>query len=443
MYMSNATGPNGDLPHRLGERHLMANNSGYSFATWTSFIEESQIRALLKYKVKYYFAGGLPGIMPTKIFGQILKDLGQTYQDDPKQAIDDLNYGPTGGQPWFLKTLAERLQRVRGIPIDCKNDWECVSVTNGSQQALYAILDTMIDPGDVIITPEPAYLGFLVPAVKLGARVITVPTDLDGMIPEDVEKAIEISKKNFGKCPDIVYVVPDSDNPKGTTLPMKRRQALFDLCESENILILEDSAYAEIQFKENPKPIKTLDKENERVAYLGTSSKEAAVLRVGYSVLPANVQEHVLTDKGYLDLCTSTLVQRILDIYYRDYIDEAMRQGIPKYKERYEAMAKAIDSSFPAGVRTDPTGGFFIWWESEKPFNSADFLQDVAIPNDLCYVPGGAFYPITGYRLVNNGSELEPSKPKNNTMRLGFSYASPDVITYGIERLGNLLSKNL
>jgi len=77
--MSNATGPNGDLPHRLGERHLMANNSGYSFATWTSFIEESQIRALLKYKVKYYFAGGLPGIMPTKIFGQILKDLGQKY----------------------------------------------------------------------------------------------------------------------------------------------------------------------------------------------------------------------------------------------------------------------------------------------------------------------------------------------------------------------------
>jgi 2-aminoadipate transaminase len=263
------------------------------------------------------------------------------------------------------------------------------------------------------------------------------------MIPADVEKAIELSKKNFGKCPDIVYVVPDSDNPKGTTLPMKRRQALFDLCESENIIILEDSAYAEIQFKENPKPIKTLDKENERVAYLGTSSKEAAVLRVGYSVLPPTMREHVLKDKGYLDLCTSTLVQRILDIYYKNYIDEAMREGIPKYKERYEAMAKAIDNCFPAGVRTDPTGGFFIWWESETPFNSADFLEDVAIPNDLLYVPGGAFYPISGYKLVNNGSDLEPSKPKHNTMRLGFSYAPPDVITPGIERLGKLLSEHL
>ena len=49
----------------------MANDQGYSFPSWTSFIEESQIRALLKYKVKYYFAGGKPGIIPTDIFAQI------------------------------------------------------------------------------------------------------------------------------------------------------------------------------------------------------------------------------------------------------------------------------------------------------------------------------------------------------------------------------------
>ena len=343
----------------------MANERGYTFATWTSFIEESQIRALLKYRVKYYFAGGKPGIIPTDVFAKILSELGEKYAADPAMALDDLNYGPTGGQSWFLKTLAKRLNDVRGIPIDCESQWECVSITNGSQQALYALLDTLIDPGDVIITPSPAYLGFLVPAVKLGARVLTVPTDLDGIIPEYVERAIHIAKIKFGKTPDLLYVVPDSDNPKGTTLPMSRRRALFDICENHNILLLEDSAYAEIQFKDNPKPIKTLDKENTRVAYLGTSSKEAAVLRVGYSVMPDMVREQVLKDKGYLDLCTTTLVQRILDIYYREHIDDAMKKSIPLYKKRYEAMAKAIDSSFPAGERTDPTGGFFIWWESE------------------------------------------------------------------------------
>jgi 2-aminoadipate transaminase len=424
----------------------MANTigNGYSFATWTNFIEESQIRSLLKYKVKYYFAGGKPGIMPTDIFADILADLSVRYKEDPKLALEDLNYGPTGGQPWFRKTLAKRLHDVREIPIDCETESECVSITNGSQQALYALLDTLIDPGDVIITPSPAYLGFLVPAVKLGGRVVTIPTDLDGIIPEEVEKAVEISKKRFGKCPDMIYVVPDSDNPKGTTLPFKRRQALFDIAEADDILLVEDSAYAEIQFKKNPKPIKTLDKENERVAYLGTSSKEAAVLRVGYSVLPPNVREQVLKDKGYLDLCTTTLVQRILDEYYSKYIDEAMKAAMPKYKERYEAMAKAIDNSFPAGLRTDPTGGFFIWWQSkEKKFDAGEFMERVAIPNDVLYVPGAAFYPISGHRLTKDGKDFRESLPEHNTMRLGFSYAPPDIIAEGIDYLGQLLTKEL
>lgn len=421
----------------------MANDNGYTFSSWTSFIEESQIRALLKYKVHYYFAGGKPGIMPTDIFATILEQIGGLYREDPQMALEDLNYGPTGGQPYFLKTLAKRLCDVRSIPIDCEDEWERVSITNGSQQALYALLDTLIDPGDVIITPSPAYLGFLVPAVKLGARVITIPTDLEGMIPEYVEKAIFASKVKFGKSPDILYAVPDSDNPKGTTIPQKRRQALFDLCENHNILLIEDSAYAEIQFKKNPKPIKVLDKENQRVAYLGTTSKEAAVLRVGYSVMPDHVREQVLKDKGYLDLCTASLVQRILDIYYREYIDEAMRKAIPLYKQRYEAMAKAIDASFPDGTRTDPTGGFFIWWESaNKNFDSAKFMQEYAIPNDVLYVPGGPFYPIVGYNLSANGNDLTPSKPELNTMRLGFSYRSPEVISEGIERLGKLLSEH-
>ncbi len=424
----------------------MANSisNGFGFATWTSFIEESQIRALLKYKVKYYFAGGKPGIIPTDIFADILGNLSAKYKENPKLALEDLNYGPTGGESWFLKTLAKRLCDVRGIPIDCETEWEHVSITNGSQQAIYALLDTLIDPGDVIITPSPAYLGFLGPAEKLGARVITIPTDLDGIIPEDVENAVEVAKKRFGKCPDLIYVVPDSDNPKGTTLPMKRRQALFDIAEANEILLIEDAAYAEIQFKKNPKPIKTLDKDNSRVAYLGTSSKEAAVLRVGYSVLPSNVRDQVLKDKGYLDLCTTTLVQRILDEYYRKHIDEAMRVGIPRYKERYEAMAKAIDESFPAGVRTDPTGGFFIWWQSEdKKFVAKKFLETTGIPNDIIYVPGTPFYPQSGHRLTKDNKDVRPSLPEDNTMRLGFSYAPPEVISEGIERLGNLLSKEL
>ena len=107
-------------------------------------------------------------------------------------------------------------------------------------------------------------------------------------------------------------------------------------------------------------------------------------------------------------------------------------------------MAKAIDEFFPAGVRTDPTGGFFIWWQSEDAsFNSSKFMEKVAIPNDLLYVPGSPFYPITGHQISEDGNELIPSVPESNTMRLGFSYAPPNIISEGIERLGKLLTKEL
>ncbi|MHA2272895.1 MAG: hypothetical protein ACXACI_13600, partial [Candidatus Hodarchaeales archaeon] len=70
-----------------------------------------------------------------------------------------------------------------------------------------------------------------------------------------------------------------------------------------------------------------------------------------------------------------------------DYIDQALPDTIAEYKRRYEAMSKALDESFPPGTRTYPTGGFFIWWESEnKSFDTKKFLAEKAIPNEVLYM---------------------------------------------------------
>ncbi len=417
-------------------------------AAWTQLIPESEIRKLLSYQVSYYFGGGKPGALPTGIFSMILDELSQRYRhppDGPKSALDDLNYGPTAGEPWFRQTLATRLRERDKLDfLDAEEGWQDVIITNGSQQCLYALLDSIINPGDIILTARPAYLGFLVPVVKLGGEIVTIRTDLDGIIPECVESAIRACQRELHKTPEIIYVVADSDNPKGTTLPEKRRKQLFDIAEEHNIIILEDAAYREIQFQKKVSPIKKLDTENERVCYLRTSSKEAAVLRVGYSVLPTEIGEEVIKDKGYLDLCTSTLIQRILDIYYREYIDHALSETIAVYKKRRDAMCMAIDEAFPAGVRTDPHGGFFSWWESDNPdFDAKMFLEQVAIPNDIVYVPGRAFYPLKGRAFHMKTDKLGENIVHLNSMRLGYSWSEPEEIITGIHRLGKLLSKEL
>ncbi|MBK5113034.1 MAG: PLP-dependent aminotransferase family protein [Candidatus Heimdallarchaeota archaeon] len=428
---------------------MTKNNESFDFAAWTKLLPPSEIRALLEYKVKYNFGGGLPGALPVETLSDILIEIGNENKEDyttgkKGKAISLWNYGPTGGQEFCLSVLAERLRRIDDINLDEETGWKDVILTAGSQQAIYAILDTMIDPGDVILTPSPAYLGFLAPAFKLGAEIVTIPTDLDGMIPEYIEKAIPLCEKKFGKKPNILYVVPDSDNPKGTTLPWKRRKALFDIGEEHDILIIEDQAYKEIQFQgELIKPIKSLDRDNSRVAYLRTTSKEAAVLRMGYSVLPESLKNEVLKSKGYLDLCSPTILQKVMAIYYEKYIDKVLPVCLKAYEKNAIAMLKGVDETFPAGSYTKPNGGFFVWYESEKQFNSKEFLMKTSIPNDIMFVPGAAFYPIKGWSIDESDSKLVDSIAKTNTMRLGYSYNNDKDIYDGITKLGKLLTKEL
>ena len=219
----------------------------------------------------------------------------------------------------------------------------------------------------------------------------------------------------------------------------------IEIAQEHHIMIVEDGAYREIQFKgPSEPPIKAMDTENKYVAYLRTSSKEAAVVRIGYSVFPPKVREHVNTDKGYLDLASPTIVQRMLDIYYRKYIDKVLPEALKKYQKRASVMGKAIDETFPSGKRTDPTGGFFIWWESDDTgFDAKQFLEQAALPNDIIFVPGVAFYPLMGLSYLPEKKNLVPVERALNTMRISYSFTTTDVIDTGIRKLGGLLKDAL
>lgn len=425
---------------------------GVELAKWTKLIPESEIRRLLRYNVKYYFAGGKPGVIPTGAFPMILmrlalQELESVFSGREVDVIEDYNYGPTDGLPDVRKTLANFLRERDSIDLDKDEGWKQVVITTGSQQMIYLALDVLLNPGDIVIVPAPVYLGFVNVVTKLYGDTIAVPGDKDGIIPDYVEDAIKKAQKELGKKPKLIYVIPDSDNPSGTTLPESRRRKLLEIAEENGIYLMEDAAYREIQFRgERIKPIRAFDEEGSTVIYMRTTSKEVSVLRVGYNLMPPEIREEVVKAKGYHDLCTPTITQKMAKLYYELYFPKFIEKVREGYRKRYEAMAKAIDESFPDGTRTDPTGGFFIWWESSrKDFDSKKFLEEVAIPNDVLYVPGEAFYPLTGHIYdPSEGSLVDVRKrtPKNG-MRLGYSYNDPAVIEEGIRKLGSLLSKSV
>ncbi|MFW9994086.1 MAG: PLP-dependent aminotransferase family protein [Candidatus Odinarchaeota archaeon] len=415
-----------------------------SFADWVDRLPESEIRRLLRFNPKYYFGGGKPGSLPIKIFhdiiSEMLADERSLLSQKSEQVLDSYNYGKTEGNDEFRAVLAKRLQQRDGV--NCTAD--DVVITTGSQQMLYALNDVLINPGDLILTTRPTYLGFLMPAEKLGATIITLPSDINGLLPEYIDSAIDSCQKEFGRVPKMLYVVPYSDNPKGTTLPERRKKQVIDTVFSRNdLLLVEDAAYKEIQFDSNSyHPLKKYDTDNEFIAYLSTTTKEAASLRAGYSVLPRKLREAVVKGKGYYDLCTSEWVQRILTKYYEKHIDDQLPAICSDYKSRRDAMVKAVEDYLPEGIFTRPTGGFFVWYETRKQdFDSKKFIAK-AIESGVSYVPGDAFFPTRGYAITED-SELIRLKVPTNTMRLGYSLLPPWLITEGIELLGELLDQEV
>ncbi|MDO9348923.1 MAG: aminotransferase class I/II-fold pyridoxal phosphate-dependent enzyme, partial [Anaerolineales bacterium] len=103
------------------------------------------------------------------------------------------------------------------------------------------------------------------------------------------------------------------------------------------------------------------------------------------------------------------------------FLDEHVKFICATYKERRDVMLETMEEVFPPGVRwTHPEGGMFHWGILPPGMDAAEVLK-IAIQKKVAFVPGGSFHP-------NGGGE--------NTMRLNFSFCSPEVIREGITRLG-------
>ena len=192
-------------------------------------------------------------------------------------------------------------------------------------------------------------------------------------------------------------------------------------------------------------PIKSFDKDNELVAYLRTSSKEAAVFRVGYGVLPKTIVDEFIKSKGYQDLCTPVINQVLLKEYYEKWIDKVLPEAVAEYKRRRDVMIESVEKYFPPGTYTRPHGGFFVWYESEKDFNAPKFLEEVALKNNVNYVPGVAFYPVEqlGHMYNPEMNDIEKLKYQLNTIRLSYLLLRPEETEEGIKILGSLFTKHL
>ena len=333
-----------------------------------------------------------------------------------------LQYAPSNGLP-RLRDQVAGLMRADGM--DCTGD--DVLILQGSQQGLDFVARMLIDPGDVIVTEDPTFLGALIAFAPSQPDYAVVPVDAEGMQTDRLEAILAAHPRT-----KMIYTIPDFQNPTGVTLSLARRKALISLANRHDLIVVEDTPYRHIRFAGHNLPtLKSLDTEG-RVIHLGSFSKVLVPgLRIGWAVATPDLLARMGQLKVAADTQTSTLNMAAASLFLDRYdLNAHIAVLRAAYAIKKETMLDAIRQHFPQDIiATDPEGGLFTWLTFPEGFDATAFMRDVALPQArVAYVPGATFFPLT---------------PRTNHARLNFSSPALAAIQTGIADLGRALHANL
>jgi len=384
-------------------------------------VKPSAIRQLLQFGADptiISFGGGYPdsSLFPARelqaIFGELLAGPGEV----------SLQYTHSTGMPKLRQQIA---QRMAADGIVCEEDQ--VLILQGSQQGLDLAARLLINPGDLIATEAPTFLGALIAFNTCQPGYLAIPMDEQGLMTDVLEQ-----KLKEGQRIKLLYTVPDFHNPTGITLSLARRQHLIQLANQYDFIILEDSPYREVRYQGDKVPtLKSMDTQG-RVIYFGSFSKILAPgLRLGWSVASAKITEKLGLLKLAADTQCSTLNMAAVSMYLeRHNIDDHIQTIKAQYLRKKETMLSVVRSEFPQGISwTDPDGGLFTWMEFPEGFDTAKFMLEHAVPEaKVVWVPGATFFPTV---------------QRDNFARFSYSTHGDEKIIRGMTALAELLKKHL
>ncbi|MEW9556483.1 PLP-dependent aminotransferase family protein [Nonomuraea sp. NPDC050783] len=309
---------------------------------------------------------------------------------------------PAGHAP-----LREAVSRHIGISRSVHAGPDDVIVTNGAQQALDLVGRVLIEPGACVAVEEPGYWPARLLFRSLGARVVPVPVDAEGI---DVAAIPGTARA--------VYVTPSHQFPLGTPMSLARRAALLAWAERRSAVIVEDDYDSEFRFGDRPlEPLQSLDRAG-RVIYVGSFSKTLLpMLRLGFLVAPASLGPALRTARKLSDWHGELPTQAALACF----IDEGLlarhiRKATREYAARHAMIAEALAAD-----------------DRLRPVPASAGLH-------LCarLVPGVSVEPAPGLAVERLETYCEEGAPQPGLV-LGYGGIARDLIPEGLRLLSGSL----
>lgn len=321
--------------------------------------------------------------------------------------LGTFSYGTSIGYPPLCDWIAHK----HGLALDN------VIATNGSMQADAFLFKLLVEPGDLVVVEAPSYDRTLLALRELGADLLAIPLQADGIDVEALARALEA-----GARPKLAHIIPNFQNPAGYTLSEAKRHRLLELAGTYDFVIFEDDPYVELRFEGEHVPTMLSMDGADRVVYASSFSKTVCPgIRVGYLAGPAATIAAIRKLATNTYISPSMVAQSIVAEFCRSgALDSSIDTVKTALNERCDALALALRRDMPDARFVEPQGGYFLWVELPESAD-VDALALAAGERGVVFVKGTDF-------LLEGG---------HNTLRLAYSGVTPEEIDDGISRLAD------
>ena len=321
-----------------------------------------------------------------------------------------LQYGPSAG----FAPLREWLAEWRGVaPAQ-------VLTANGSLQIIDFLCHALLRPGDLVYTESPTYDRTLTLLRRHQARVVGIPLLPDGPDIGALEAALQ------AEVPRLLYVIPDFQNPSGTTCSLARRRQLVALAERYGFWLLEDAPYRPLRYRGDELP-SLFDLSPARTLHMSSFSKMIGPgLRVGWVYGPADLLAKV-GKAGEDTYITPSLLSH--GIAYEFCAAGKLPAQIERlkalYAPRLEACLQSLTRYLPDAEAVRPDGGFFVSLRLPEGTTITQ-VREKAKGYGLNLADGEAFFP---------------DRAGSRFLRLPFCALTPEEIGEGVRRLAEVVKE--
>ncbi len=384
----------------------------------------------------YSFAGGYPDASTFPL--QEMEGL--TRKVVEKYGAKALQYGGTQGvnelreaiskwyAPWLYagcgKAVGADGDAPKSDPATVRIPLENIQITTSSQQGIDVCARIFLNPGDVVLTTNPAYLGAIQSFKAYRAEVRNLVAAM-----ADSADGGDTLRKEPSRRAKFIYIVPDFCNPSGETLSLEERLSLVEFARRKDLLIIEDCPYRALRYSGSNIPT-IYSLAPERTLHLGSFSKIFAPgFRLGWIIGAPALLEQIFICKQALDLCPPVFDQYLAAEYLGSgTLDENLSRSISLYREKRDYMLALLHRYMPEEVSwTEPDGGLFLW-VTLPPHVDTVAMYDSALAAGVAYVAGTFFSLDGGFR---------------NAMRLNFSFLARDRMEEGVKLLSRVISEAL